>query len=232
MGSHRVERMNGQYASIAELPRTARLSPLSGALLLPRGELPLNIFEPRYLAMVDDAMAGDRLIGMIQPLTADGAEEPKLYEVGCVGRLTNFCETGDGRYLITLTGVARFKILFEEPRTALFRRCAVAYDGFAGDLETGAGEEFVDRARMVDMLREFAQATGIEVDWGSVDAAPTEVLVNALAMMCPFGAREKQSLLEAIDLKTRAEILIGLAAFELAQDGGRARSGDEPPLFH
>jgi uncharacterized protein len=225
--------INSHYASTAELPETARVFPLSGALLLPRGELPLNIFEPRYLAMVDDAIAGDRLIGMVQPVPGGGdASEPKLYKIGCLGRLTHFSETGDGRYLITLTGVARFKILSEEPRTEPFRRCAVAFDPFIGDLMAGAGEGAVDRARMVLMLREFAQATAVEVDWASIDAAPTETLVNALAMMCPFGAREKQSLLEAADLKTRAEILISLAAFELAQEGPRGRRRDEPPQFH
>jgi uncharacterized protein len=224
--------MNRRYASTAELPGTARVFPLAGALLLPRGELPLNIFEPRYLAMVDDAIAGDRLIGMIQPLPGGDVAEPSLYKIGCLGRVTHFSETGDGRYLITLTGVTRFRILSEEPRTELFRRCAVAFDPFAGDLTAGAGEGAVDRARMVLMLREFAQATGVEVDWASIDAAPTETLVNALAMMCPFGPREKQSLLEAADLKTRAEILVSLAAFELAQEGSHARWREEPPQFH
>lgn len=224
--------MNARYASTAELPGTARVFPLSGALLLPRGELPLNIFEPRYLAMVDEAIAGDRLIGIVQPFPGGDASDPELYKIGCLGRLTHFSETGDGRYLITLTGVARFKIVSEEPRTGLVRRCAVAFDAFAGDLTAGAGEAAVDRARMVAMLREFAQATDVEVDWASVDAAPTETLVNALAMMCPFGPREKQSLLEAVDLKTRAEILVKLAAFELAQEEPRRRRPDEPTQFH
>jgi len=225
-GAHAMG-MNRRYASLAELPGTARLFPLSGALLLPRGELPLNIFEPRYLEMVDDAIAGDRLIGVIQPLACGDGAEPKLYQIGCLGRLTHFCEMGDGRYLITLTGVARFKVIAEAPPTGRFRRCVVAFDEFAGDLEAGAGEAAVDRGRMILMLREFAEETGVEVDWSSIDAAPTETLVNALAMMCPFGPREKQSLLEAIDLKTRAEMLIGLAAFELAQE-----TPGEPRQFH
>jgi Lon protease-like protein len=223
--------MNRQYASTDELPSVLRLFPLTGALLLPRGELPLNIFEPRYLAMIDSAIASDRLIGMIQPLAGARAEEPRLYEIGCAGRLTHFSETGDGRYIITLSGVTRFKILAEEESSAPFRTARVAFDAFAHDLEPGAGEAAVDRARMTEMLRKFAQASKLDIDWASIDAAPTETLVNALAMMCPFGAREKQSLLEAIDLKTRAEVLIGLAQFDLAQ-GGRAQHAVDRAQFH
>jgi uncharacterized protein len=223
--------MNRQYASIDELPSVLRLFPLTGALLLPRGELPLNIFEPRYLAMIDSAIASDRLIGMIQPLAGARAEEPRLYEIGCAGRLTHFRETGDGRYIITLSGVTRFKILAEEEPSGQFRTARVAFDDFAHDLEPGAGEDNVDRARMTEMLRKFAQASKLDIDWASIDAAPTETLVNALAMMCPFGAREKQSLLEAIDLKTRAEVLIGLAQFDLAQ-GGRAQHVVDRAQFH
>jgi hypothetical protein len=223
--------MNRQYASLDELPSVVRLFPLTGALLLPRGDLPLNIFEPRYLAMIDDAIASDRLIGMIQPLPRACAGEPRLYEIGCAGRLTHFSETGDGRYIITLSGVSRFKVLAEEAPSAPFRSASVAFDAFAHDLEPGAGEDAVDRARMTDMLRKFARASKLDVDWASIDAAPTETLVNALAMMCPFGAQEKQSLLEAIDLKTRAEILIGLAQFDLAQ-GGRAQHAADRAQFH
>ncbi len=224
--------MNKPYASSKELPGTLRLFPLTGAVLLPRGELPLNIFEPRYLAMVDSAIASDRLIGVIQPLPGDGVENPKLYAIGCAGRLTHFSETGDGRYIVTLSGVSRFRILTEQSAGAAPFRCAdVAYEGFAHDLEPGAGADAVDRVRMTGMLRKFAQSAKLEVDWASVDAAPTETLVNALAMMCPFGAQEKQSLLEAIDLRTRAEILIGLAQFDLAR-GERTASSREPPQFH
>ncbi len=214
--------MNKQYVSIDQLPATLRIFPLTGALLLPRGDLPLNIFEPRYLAMVDSAIASDRLIGMVQPLPSAGPSG--LYQIGCAGRLTHFSETGDGRYLITLTGVCRFKIIEERSDGAPFRSCAVVYDAFSHDLEPGAGEDAVDRARMTEMLRKFADASRLEVDWASIDAAPTEALVNALAMMCPFGSQEKQSLLEAVDLKTRAEALICLAQFDLAQ-GKRAHLG-------
>ncbi len=221
--------MNKQYASIDQLPASLRIFPLPGALLLPRGDLPLNIFEPRYMAMVDSAIASDRLIGMVQPLQGLGASS--LHQVGCAGRLTHFSETGDGRYLITLTGVCRFKITSERTDNSPFRCCNVVYDAFTHDLQPGAGEDAVDRIRMTAMLRKFAESSKLEVDWASIDAAPTETLVNALAMMCPFGPQEKQSLLEAVDLKTRAETLIGLAQFDLAQGNRAAQSGDRAQ-FH
>jgi Lon protease-like protein len=214
--------MNRPYLSSDELPDTLRLFPLAGALLLPRGELPLNIFEPRYLAMIDAALASDRLIGMVQPALRPSVDSPTppLCEIGCAGRLTRLSETGDGRYLITLCGVGRFRILGEIESEAPFRSARVDFASFERDLEAGAGEAAVDRLRMIDMLRKFAHSSRLEIDWTSIDAAPTETLVNALAMMSPFGAREKQSLLEAEDLKTRAEILIALAQFDMAQAQG------------
>jgi Lon protease-like protein len=208
--------INRPYLSIDELPTTVRLFPLSGALLLPRGDLPLNIFEPRYIAMFDAALASDRLIGMIQPAVGGGATDA-LCDIGCAGRVTRFSETGDGRYLVTLSGVSRFRLLGEVDRGEPFRVAEVDFMPFAMDLTVGAGEEDVDRPLLVDMLRQFALASKLEVDWASIDAAPTETLVNALSMMSPFGAREKQSLLEASNLKTRAEILIGFAQFDIAQ---------------
>jgi len=217
--------LNRPYADVSELPTDLPLFPLSGAILLPRGELPLNVFEPRYLAMIDDAIASARLIGMIQPLPGDdgAAEAPQLYEIGCAGRLTRIAETGDGRYLITLTGVARFRVQQELTVPTPYRQCRARYDEFAEDLRAGAGADAVDRDSMVSMLRNFAECSKLEVDWASIDAAPTETLVNALAMMCPFSANDKQALVEAIDLKTRAETLIALAKLDLAQ-----RDGDRP----
>lgn len=217
--------MNSSYSDIRELPETLPVFPLTGALLLPRGELPLNIFEPRYVAMVDRAIAGERLIGMIQPMPGgNGAEkQPDLFGVGCAGRITRFSETGDGRYLITLTGVARFRILEEQDVPTSFRQFRVDWKEFTADLLPGAGENAVDRASMIAMLRNFAEYSKLEIDWSSIDAAPTETLVNALAMMSPFGANEKQALIEAIDLKTRAETLVALAKLDMAQ-----RSGDRP----
>ncbi len=222
--------MNRPYLSTEELPQTLRLFPLAGALLLPRGELPLNIFEPRYLAMVDAALASDRLVGMVQPAMRSAAETgaAPLCEIGCAGRLTRLAETGDGRYLITLCGVGRFRIVNEIENDEPYRSARVDFSGFSRDLEAGAGEAAVDRDRMIEMLRSFANSSRLEVDWTSIDAAPTETLVNALAMMSPFGAREKQSLLEAEDLRARAEMLIALAQFELAQTQGAPEVSSRP----
>jgi hypothetical protein len=178
--------------------------------------------------MVDDAIASRRIIGMIQPLPGQDESEaaPTLHKVGCAGRITRFSETGDGRYLISLTGVARFCVEEELEASRAYRQCRVSYDRFLVDLEPGAGEEDVDRPGMIRMLREFAEGSKLEVDWTSIDAAPNEALVNALAMMSPFGASEKQALLEAIDLRSRAEILVALAELDLAQNS------DDPPQFH
>jgi uncharacterized protein len=219
--------MNRLYTDVSELPEILPLFPLTGAVLLPRGELPLNIFEPRYVAMIDASIARDRLIGMIQPLAgdnplakADPAKTPQLYQIGCAGRLTRFAETGDGRYLITLTGVARFRTCEELPGDAPYRQFRVCYDGFEKDLLPGAGETAVDREAMVSMLRAFAEHSNLEIDWASIDAAPTETLVNALAMMSPFGSNDKQALVEAVDLKARAETLIALTKLDMALRDG------------
>ncbi|MBM3575617.1 MAG: peptidase S16 [Alphaproteobacteria bacterium] len=210
--------LNRPYGTIEEIPQIIPIFPLAGAVLLPRSELPLNIFEPRYLALVESAIATDRMIGMIQPQQNETALS-ELFSVGCVGRITRFVETGDGRYLITLSGVSRFSILKEVTAGTPYRRFQVDYLRFSADLLPGAGENSVDRAGMISMLRTFAEASNLEIDWGSIDAAPTETLVNALAMMCPFGSNEKQALIEAIDLKTRAETLITLAKIDLAERG-------------
>ncbi len=213
--------LNHPYSDIRELPQILPVFPLSGAVLLPRGELPLNIFEPRYVQMVDEAIASERLIGMIQPLpSGNGATPPPLFQIGCAGRITRFAETGDGRYLITLTGVIRFRIGEEVTAASPYRRFRASYADFGADLLPGAGENAVDRESMIAMLRTFAESSKLEVDWASIDAAPTETLVNALAMMSPFGANEKQALVEAIDLKTRAETLVALAKLDLAQRDG------------
>lgn len=209
-----------------QLPEVIPVFPLQRALLLPRGELPLNIFEPRYIAMIDCAVASHRIIGMIQPLPGQSEDHapPGLSPVGCAGRLTRFSETGDGRYLIALTGVSRFRVVEELGAVTPYRQCQVSWDEFACDLEAGCGEQNVDRSSMVKMLRSFAECSKLEVDWASIDAAPTETLVNALAMMCPYGFTEKQALLEAPTLKSRAEILVALAEIDIAQHKGADRS--------
>jgi uncharacterized protein len=221
--------MNAVYRGPKDCPAVIPVFPLPGALLLPRGQMPLNIFEPRYLAMVDDALKTDRMIGMIQP-DADGggsALTPKLYRTGCAGRITQFAETGDGRYLITLVGVARFQVEEELSTTTLYRQCRVAFAPFATDFVARAGEDAVDRGGVLAALRAFVAAADVRVDWEGIDQAPNEALVNALCMMSPFGSREKQALLEAPDLKTRAEVLIAITEIELARSSG---NGSETTL--
>jgi uncharacterized protein len=220
--------MNAVYQKPGDLPDVIPVFPLPGALLLPRGQMPLNIFEPRYLAMVDDALrTGHRLIGMIQPDAAHpGPEKPTLFRVGCVGRITQIAETGDGRYLIQLTGIARFRIDEELAVMTPYRQCRVVYAPFADDLVARKGEEAVDRERLLRSLSEFLRANDLKADWEGIENAPNEALVNALAMMSPYGTAEKQALLEAPDLKTRAEILVAMTEIELA----KKTSGGETPL--
>jgi Lon protease-like protein len=221
--------MNATYDGPGDVADVIPIFPLPGALLLPRGQMPLNIFEPRYLAMIDDAMlSGHRLIGMIQPDTAHpGPEEkPNLFKIGCVGRITQIAETGDGRYLIQLTGIARFRIEAELSVTTPYRQCRVAYAPFADDFVARRGEDEVDRASLLQALSEFLKANNLKADWEGIEDAPNEALVNALAMMSPYGAAEKQALLEAPDLKTRAEILVAMTEIELAKNA----TGGETPL--
>jgi len=217
---------NAIYETIADLPPVLPVFPLSGALLLPRTQLPLNIFEQRYLDMVDAALSGNRLIGMVQPASETASydtDSPVLASVGCVGRLTSFQETGDGRYLITLQGVTRFALGKELGPYSAYREVECDFAPFATDLTCGDGEEDVDRNGLLKTLRDYLDANNLEADWQSVSEAETEVLVNALCMMCPYGPQEKQALLEARDLKTRAETLIAITEMDLARsqnDGG------------
>jgi uncharacterized protein len=212
---------NAAYRGPADLPETIPVFPLAGALLLPRGQLPLNIFEPRYLAMIDDALKGARVIGMIQPDDAKAVlpTQPALYEVGCAGRITSFEETGDGRYLITLTGICRFRIAGEEPVSTPYRQCRVDFTEFISDFMANLGDEEVDRDALLGTLSAYLDANRIEADWSGIRDAPVEALVNGLSMMSPYGPREKQALLEAPDLKTRADLLIAVTEFALAEKG-------------
>jgi uncharacterized protein len=212
--------MNAQYRGPIELPGVIPVFPLPGALLLPRGQMPLNIFEPRYLAMIDDTLRdGHRLIGMIQPdvAHADAADKPRLYKIGCAGRITQLAESGDGRYLIELTGVARFRIEEELKVATAYRQCRVTYAPFADDFIARKGENAVDRAALLAALTSFLKANDLQADWKGIEKAPNEALVNALSMMSPYGTAEKQALLEAPDLKTRAEILVAITEIELAK---------------
>jgi uncharacterized protein len=221
--------MNVAYHNPSDLADVIPVFPLAGALLLPRGQIPLNIFEPRYLAMIDDALrSGHRLIGMIQPDPAHPGREdsPGLYKIGCVGRITQFTETGDGRYLIELTGVARFRIDDELRVSTPYRQCRVLYTPFIDDFTARKGEDAVDREALLHALRDFLEANDLKTDWEGIENAPNEALVNALAMMSPYPAAEKQALLEAPDLKTRAEILVAVTEIELAKKS----TGGETPL--
>lgn len=210
---------NCSYGCSDDVPAVIPVFPLPCALLLPRGDMPLNIFEPRYIAMVDAAMAADRVIGMIQPdeSAAPCACGPTLREVGCAGRIVSFSETGDGRYMIRLTGIARFRIIEELPLTAPYRRCRISTQPFCVDFAPElSGESAVDRKGVLRAFRSYLTTHGLDADWESVNRASNEMLVNALAMMAPFGPAEKQAILEAPDLKARAETLIAVTEMAVA----------------
>jgi hypothetical protein len=202
--------MPRHYHSYSDLPHSLPLFPLSGVLLLPRGQLPLNVFEPRYLEMVDYAMSGDRLIGMIQPAESeDKVATPRLTQVGCAGKIFSFRETEDNRYLITLNGICRFRLNGEMPATTPWRAGYCDFAGFAGDLAQSGNEEF-PRNRLLKALKNYLSNRDMQADWSSVMTAPGEALINALAMMCPFDPAEKQALLEAENVAERASALIAL----------------------
>ena len=210
---------NVNYRREADLPHTTRVFPLQAALLLPGGRMPLNIFEPRYLRMIDEALAGDRLVVMVQPrldgaLREDG--EPELCDVGCVGRIISVAETGDGRYVISLQGVCRVRLIEELVVRTPFRQCKVM--PFLADLEDDASAAEIDRPALLKAFRAYLSANDLEADWESVSRADNVMLVNALSMMAPYGPAEKQALLEAPDLKTRAETLIAITEMLLARD--------------
>jgi Lon protease-like protein len=206
-----------------DLPDTIPLFPLPGALLLPRARLPLHIFEPRYLQMLDDALkTRHRLIGMIQPREVPGAAEKRLHAIGCAGRLTGFSETEDGRYMVTLSGISRFRVLQEVQGFTPYRRCQVEWAPFARDLggaETDAGFK---RAEFMAGLKRYFEAMDLSTDWGSLKGADEELLINSLSMLCPFAPEDKQALLEAPSLTTRRETLVTLIEFAL-----RGGTGDE-----
>lgn len=217
-----------RYRRPADLPPRIPVFPLRGAILLPRATLPLNVFEPRYLAMIDDIMSGSRVIGVLQPLSNnddDDIESPPgktsgLRRVGCAGRLTSYQELDDGRLVITITGIMRFECIDEAETDTPYRIMSVSYDRFAKDLTEGLGEELVDRQNLLRVLKSYLDANQLKTDWSAIQRASNEFLINALSVMCPYGPEEKQALLEASDLKMRAEVLIALAEMELASNGG------------
>ncbi|MBO6518847.1 MAG: LON peptidase substrate-binding domain-containing protein [Rhodospirillales bacterium] len=215
----------------ATLPGEIPVFPLPGAMLLPGGQLPLNIFEPRYLNMVEDALSADRIIGMIQPVAekdermlGDGVV---LYNIGCAGRLTQFMETDDGRYVITLTGVVRFRIAEELDMRDGYRRVRADYTPFIGDITEAGSRETVavnGRDRLVTAMARYFAIKGIEADMSNIDEAPDALLVDTLAMTCPLEPGEKQALLECPDTQERAELLTSM--FEIAAHEGGAGTHD------
>ncbi len=220
-----------RYRTSADLPRELPLFPLRGAILLPRVTLPLNIFEPRYLAMFDDVMSGRRLVGIVQPddkpaehATASSSESPPgksvgLKKVGCAGRVTAYQERDDGHVLVTLTGISRFRLVDELSAVTPYRIGVADFDVFGADLSTGLGEDDVDRETLLRVLKSYLEAKDLRTDWNAVTKSSSEFLVNALSVMSPYGPEEKQALLEAGDLKSRADVLVALAEMELASTG-------------
>ena len=194
--------------------------PLTGVLLLPRGKLPLNVFEPRYLAMTEDALSGNRMIGIIQPSDPlSRASVPPVYPIGCAGRITSFSETDDGRYLITLTGVCRFETARELPIVRGYRRVDVSWERFAADLEE-SGPALFDRARLVEGLKTYFKIQGISANWDAIDSTPDERLVTSLAMICPFEPSEKQALLECGSLSERANMMVAIIEMSVLDKRG------------
>ena len=206
-----------------DLPETIPVFPLPGALLLPRGRLPLHIFEPRYLAMIEDCLkTKHRLIGMIQPREVPGTGEKRLNAIGCAGRLTGFSETEDGRYMITLAGISRFRVKEEISGFTPYRRCSVDWGGFDRDLGPTEEDAGFRREQFLALLGRYFAAMNLSTDWSSMKEAETELLINSLSMLCPFSPEDKQALLEAPSLTTRRETLVTLIEFAL-----RGGSSDE-----
>ena len=205
----------------ADMPDQIAIFPLPGALLLPRARFPLHIFEPRYIAMLDAALATKhRLVGMIQPSATPGSKDKRLHSIGCAGRLTGFSETEDGRYMVTLSGISRFRILREVEADTPFRQAEVSWAGFerdTGQMETDPG---FDRPAFLDLLERFFSAQQLSTDWDSLKEAEDELLINSLSMLCPFAPEDKQALLEAPSLQTRRETLVTLIEFALRGGGG------------
>ena len=219
-----------RYRTPKDMSTEIPVFPLQGCILLPRATLPLNVFEPRYLKMIDDVVSSHRLVGIVQPAAAAGARESPagksvpLRAIGCAGRLTAFEELADGRLAIVLTGVCRFEIEDEISTMMPYRMVHASYHRFAHDLERGAGEGEIDRGALLATLKAYLQAKRLQADWGAVEDAGSELLVNALSIMSPYGAEEKQALLEAATLKERAAVLHALSQIELAAGpGGETR---------
>lgn len=201
----------------ADLPATVSLFPLDSVVLLPRRELPLNVFEPRYLALIDAALAGNRLIGIIQTIDDVTDPHPALQTVGSLGRITAFSEQSEGRYVICLTGVSRFRITSEVKADTLYRQVHVDYSDYKNDVGTAGNDQDINRAQLLEVFSAYLKSRQLDTDWDQVEKADNATLVDTLSMISPFGAREKQALLEAASLAERAEILVALTQMSLAQ---------------
>ena len=211
-----------RYKTPADLPREIAVFPLQGAILLPRSALPLNVFEPRYLQMLDDVISGSRILGIIQPAVSDSPSESPLGKstslrtIGCAGRVTGYEELADGRLTVIVTGVCRFKVESELATTTPYRQMLVSYAPFAHDLTPGSGEDEIDREELLEALRTYVEAKRLQADWKSIEKTGTEVLVNALSLTSPYGPEEKQALLETPTLKERVKALLALSKMEIA----------------
>ena len=209
--------MNTDFNAAAVLPSQIPIFPLPNALLLPGGQLPLNIFEPRYLAMIEDALgASGRLIGMVQPIE----EEGELFGIGCAGRISYFQETGDGRYMIALNGVSRFRLQDHKLTSRGYRLADVDWEEFVTDLEDGEGE-IGNRDHMFSVMRRYFDQRGFEADWDQIERSDDNAILNTLAMVCPFDVAEKQALLEAEGMSRRADLLVAMMEMALHEDDGQ-----------
>lgn len=223
--------MPRRYQTLSDLPGELAVFPLSGAILLPRASLPLNIFEPRYLQLFDDVMRTTRLVGIVQPVGEGGPtgspqeRSALLREIGCAGRVTTYQEHEDGRLTVVLSGVCRFRMVDERTVPHPYRVLGADFASFAGDLDVGLGEQDVDRERLLDTLRRYLALRNLKADWTAISRTGSEQLVNWLSVASPFGTGEKQALLEAETLRERAEALITLAEMELAMSGGSDPGG-------
>ncbi|MDB2668484.1 LON peptidase substrate-binding domain-containing protein [Alphaproteobacteria bacterium] len=222
--------MSQKSISIHDLPSNIPVFPLEGSLLLPRGQLPLNIFEPRYLQMFEDCLANGRFLGILQPAPPRTPEEaagpPKLMQTGCLGRITSFSETDDGRMVVSLTGVCRFQLDQEMPVTTTYRQVSANYRPFESDLIADIGALDVNRDGLLEVVRRYLDANGMTADWDGIEQSGNEALVNSLSIISPYGPQEKQALLEADSLAQRAEILIALTEMVLAQMASAQGSND------
>ncbi|HEY8963523.1 MAG TPA: LON peptidase substrate-binding domain-containing protein [Alphaproteobacteria bacterium] len=223
--------MSRKLPVLTDMPDILPIFPLSGVLLLPGGQLPLNIFEPRYMAMIDDALcAPSRMVGMIQPRTLGGRENGEIYQTGCAGRITSFAETDDGRYLITLSGVCRFAIRQELRTDAAYRRVQANWEPFTDDLAPHADTIAVDRKRLNNLLKTYFRQQELSCDWDKVELTGDVDLLTALAMICPLKASEKQAILEAPTIESRTEIF--LTMIEMAISHNHIADEDDAGCCH